>query len=168
MENIFLVGFMGCGKSSVASCLSDKHGMDVIEMDECIVEKVGMSISDIFATYGETYFRDVEARILQEIQEEANKVVSCGGGVVLRESNVALMKRSGRIVFLTATPETVLERIKNNDDRPLLQKHKSVESIREMMEQRREKYERAADLIIDTDRKSIEEICVEILEKVGE
>ena len=165
MKNIFLIGFMGTGKSTVASWLSGKHGMDVIEMDECIVEKVGMSISDIFATYGETYFRDVEARILQEIQEEANKVVSCGGGVVLRESNVALMKRS---VFLTATPETVLERIKNNDDRPLLQKHKSVESIREMMEQRREKYERAADLIIDTDRKSIEEICVEILEKVGE
>ncbi len=168
MENIFLIGFMGSGKSTVASWLSGKYGMDVTEMDERIVEKEGMSIADIFATYGETYFRDVETQILQEIQGETNKVVSCGGGVVLRESNVAMMKQSGQIVFLTATPATVLERVKDSNHRPLLQNHKSEESIQKMMEQRREKYEQAADVIVETDGKTIETICMEILEKVGE
>lgn len=168
MENIFLIGFMGTGKSTVASWLSREYDMDVIEMDERIAEKEGISIPEIFKKYGETYFRDAETGVLQEIAGEKNKVISCGGGVVLRESNVALMKQNGRIIFLTATPETILERVKDSDNRPLLQNHKNLVSIREMMEQRREKYEKAADLIIDTDKKAIQEICLEILGNVGD
>lgn len=168
MKNIFLIGFMGAGKSTVASYLSREHAMEIVEMDQVIVEREGMSIADVFAKHGEEYFRDTETNLLIEIQSEQNKVVSCGGGVVLREQNVAEMKKSGQIVLLVASPATILERVKDGDDRPLLQGNKNEEFIRDMMEKRREKYERAADVVIQTDGKPVEQICREILEQVGE
>lgn len=168
MKNIFLIGFMGSGKSTVASFLSQKYGMEIIEMDQLIVEREGMSIPDIFAQKGEPYFRDAETNLLIEIQSDENKVVSCGGGVVLREQNVDEMKKSGKIVLLTAKPETILERVKDDDNRPLLRGNKNVEFISDMMEKRRAKYEGAADVVIHTDGKQVDEICKEIFEKVGE
>lgn len=168
MKNIFLIGFMGSGKSTVASCLSETYGMQIIEMDQSIVEREGMSIPDIFAQKGEPYFRDAETNLLIEIQAEENKVVSCGGGVALRERNVEEMKKSGKIVLLNAKPETILERVKDDDNRPLLRGNKNVEFISNMMEQRRPKYEGAADFVIQTDGKTADIICKEIFEKVGE
>ena len=166
MENIFLIGFMGSGKSTVASCLSKNYGMEVVEMDQLIVEREGMSIPDIFAQKGELYFRDAETNLLIEIQAKQNKVVSCGGGVVLREKNVAEMKKGGKIVLLDAKPETILKRVKDDDNRPLLRGNKNVEFISNMMEQRRPKYEGAADIVIQTDGKTADTICKEIFEKV--
>ena len=113
MINIFLIGFMGSGKSTVASCLAKKCGMEIVEMDQVIVEREGMSISDIFAHKGETYFRDVESQLLTEIQAKQDRVISCGGGVVLREQNVKEMKKCGKVVLLNAKPETILERVKD-------------------------------------------------------
>ena len=165
-KNIMLIGFMGTGKSTVASCLCNSYGMELIEMDELIASREEMSIPDIFAKHGEEYFRDLETNLVIEIQSEENKVVSCGGGVVLRERNVQEMKKAGVIVLLKATPETVLERVKDDDNRPLLQGNKNVEFIREMMEKRREKYEATADVVVDTDGKEAIEICREIIEKV--
>ncbi len=166
MENVFLVGFMGSGKSTIASCLVKNYGMDMIDMDQLIVEREGMSISDIFAQKGEQYFRDVETNLLIEIQGEQNKVVSCGGGVVLREENVQVMKKCGQVVLLDAKPETILERVKDDDNRPLLRGNKNVQFIRDMMEKRQPKYEAAADLVIHTDGKSADEICKEIISNV--
>ena len=168
MVNIFLIGFMGSGKSTVASCLAETYGMEIIEMDQLIVEREGMSIPDIFAQKGEPYFRNAETNLLIEMQAEENKVVSCGGGVVLRERNVEEMKKSGKIILLNAKPETILERVKDDDNRPLLRGNKNVEFISNMMEQRRPKYEGAADSVIQTDGKTTDMICKEIIEKVGE
>ena len=126
MKNIFLIGYMGTGKSTVAAYLCEHYNMNVVEMDQEIVEREGMSISDIFATKGENYFRDVETNLLLEIQKKENQVVSCGGGVVLRERNVEEMKKSGSIVLLTARPETILERVKDDDSRPLLKGNKNI------------------------------------------
>ena len=168
MKNIFLIGFMGCGKSTIASCLSEKYGMAVVEMDEELVLREGMSIPNIFEKYGETYFRDAETKLVLELQDRERQVVSCGGGVVLREENIASMKKSGTIVFLTAKAETILSRVKDDDNRPLLQGKKDVVSIQEMLNQRRPKYEKAADILIATDGRDTEEICKEILEKIGE
>ena len=95
MKNIFLIGFMGSGKSTVASCLAHNYNLNIVEMDQMIVEQEGMSIPDIFAQKGEAYFRDAETELLIAIGKEQNKVVSCGGGVVLRERNIAEMKKSG-------------------------------------------------------------------------
>jgi shikimate kinase len=168
MKNIFLIGFMGCGKSTIASCLSEKYGMAVVEMDEELVQREGMSIPNIFEKYGETYFRDAETKLVLDLQDREGQVVSCGGGVVLREENVVLMKKSGTIVFLTAKAETILARVKDDNNRPLLQGKKDVVSIQEMLNQRRPKYEKAADILVATDDRDAEEICKEILEKIGE
>lgn len=166
MENVFLIGFMGSGKSTIASYLAENFGMEIIDMDQLIVEREGMAIPDIFAQKGELYFRDVETSLLIEIQGEQNKVVSCGGGVVLREKNIQAMKKSGQVVLLNAKPETILERVKDDDNRPLLWGNKNVQFIHDMMEKRQPKYEAAADLVIHTDGKSADEICKEIISKV--
>ena len=163
MTNLFLIGFMGCGKSSVAAYLSKKYSMDIVEMDQVLVEQAGMSIAEIFALHGETHFRDMETALVKELENKGNQVISCGGGVVLRPQNVEVMKKSGRIVCLTAKPETILARVKGDDSRPLLQGNKNLASIQEMMEKRRDKYESAADVIVETDGKTIAEICDEII-----
>lgn len=166
MKNIYLIGFMGSGKSTVASYLSHNYNLNIVEMDQWIVEQEGMSIPDIFAQKGEVYFRDAETNLLIAVGKEQDKVVSCGGGVVLRAQNVAEMKKSGYVVLLTANPETILERVGHDDNRPLLKGKKDVESIRDMMKNRQAKYEAAADFCISTDGKEMEEICKEILEKI--
>ena len=137
--------------------------MDVVEMDQISAERQGMSISDIFETYGEEYFRELETKLLVEMQSRSNVVISCGGGTPMRECNVVEMKKNGRVVLLTAKPETILERVKDNHDRPLIENNKNVSFIAELMEKRREKYEAAADIIIETDGKSELEICEELV-----
>ena len=164
MNHIFLIGFMGCGKSAVSTYLSEHYNMDVVEMDEEIVRREKMNIPQIFECKGEPYFRDVESQILQELETQNQKVVSCGGGAVLREKNVEFMKNNGMVVLLTAEPETILERVKNDNNRPLLKDNYSVKYIRELLEKRSSPYKKAADVIIKTDNKDISEICKEILE----
>ena len=166
--NIFLIGFMGAGKSTISDYLKNALAMDVVEMDQCIVERQGMSISDIFETYGEEYFRELETNLLIEMQSQSNVVVSCGGGVPMRERNVVEMKKNGRVVLLTAKPETILERVKDNHDRPLLENNKTVPFIADLMEKRRAKYEAAADIVIETDGKSELEICEEMIHRLRE
>ena len=124
--NIFLIGFMGCGKSTVAAKLNQMYGMHGGEMDQEISVRQKMSIQEIFEKYGEEYFRNLDSNLLQEIHTGTNQVVSCGGGVVLRTKNVAEMRKNGRIVLLTAKPENVLRRVRENDDRPILKGRKTV------------------------------------------
>ena len=166
--NIFLIGFMGCGKSTVAAKLKQMYGMHVVEMDVEISKRQKMSIPKIFEQYGEEYFRNLESALLEEIATGSGQVVSCGGGVVLREDNVAEMKKSGHIVLLTAKPENVLKRVQKDDNRPILKGRKTVEDIQTLMEARREKYEGAADIVVATDDKNIAEICDEIIQRIEE
>mgnify|MGYP000495299545 FL=1 len=164
--NIFLIGFMGAGKSTISDYLKNALAMVVVEMDQCIVERQGMSISDIFETYGEQYFRNLETNLLIEMQSRSNVVISCGGGTPMRECNVVEMKKNGRVVLLTAKPETILDRVKDNHDRPLIENNKTVPFITELMEKRRAKYEAAADIIIETDGKNELEICEELVHRL--
>lgn len=167
-NNIVLIGFMGVGKSTVSEYLKDTYGMDVVEMDQVIAERVGMSIPDIFEIHGEEYFRNLETGLLKELQSRKNTVISCGGGAALREENVAEMKKNGRVVFLTAAPETVYERVKGSDERPILNGNKNVNYIAKLMEKRRAKYEAAADVLVATDGRDVQSICEEIMKKVTE
>ena len=164
--NIFLIGFMGAGKSTISDFLKNVFAMDVVEMDQIIAQRQGMSISDIFETYGEQYFRDLETNLLIEMQSRSNVVISCGGGTPMRECNVVEMKKNGRVVLLTAKPETILDRVKNNHDRPLIENNKTVPFIADLMEKRRAKYEAAADIIIETDGKNELEICEELVHRL--
>ncbi|MFR8165781.1 MAG: shikimate kinase [Enterocloster sp.] len=141
-QHIFLIGFMGCGKSTCAACMCRMTGAEQIEMDQEIVKRQGMEITEIFRVHGEEYFRDLETDLIKEIGNMEPMVVSCGGGTVLREENVALMKAAGRIVLLTAEPETVFDRVKGSADRPVLNGNMNLSYIKELMEARRPRYER--------------------------
>lgn len=161
--NIVLIGFMGSGKSTISRALSKVFAMDVIEMDQVIAEREGMSISEIFEMHGEEYFRNLETELLRELQSRKGVVISCGGGVPMREENVVEMKKNGKVILLTAKPETILERVRSSHERPLLENNKNVDFISDLMEKRRIKYEAAADITIHTDGKSEFEICEEII-----
>ena len=102
------------------------------------------------------------------LSDEADALISCGGGAALRACNVAEMKKNGRVVLLSASPEVILDRVKDSDDRPVLKGRKSIEGITELMEQRRERYEAAADIVIQTDHKSVQEICEELIQRLSE
>lgn len=166
--NIVLIGFMGCGKSTISGCLRRMFAMKTVEMDQIISEREGLSIPEIFEVHGEEYFRNLETNLLIELQSEKNVVISCGGGVPMRERNVAEMKKNGRVILLTAKPETIYERVRDDHNRPLLEGHKTVAYIAELMEKRREKYEAAADLRIETDGKNETEICEELVKRLLE
>ncbi|WP_051195063.1 shikimate kinase [Pseudobutyrivibrio ruminis] len=161
--NIVLIGFMGTGKSTIAECLSNCFDMKKVEMDQEIVNREGMSIADIFSVHGEEYFRDAETNLLKEMQSEKNVVISCGGGTPLRDVNVQEMKKNGKVVLLTAKPETIYERVKDDHDRPLLENNKSAKFIEDMLLKRQDKYLAAADIIVETDGKSKLEICKDIV-----
>lgn len=166
--NIILIGFMGAGKTTISDYLSTMFAMNIVEMDQVIEEREEMSIQDIFATYGEEYFRELETNLLIEMQSRKNTVISCGGGVAMRERNVAEMKKNGRVVLLTASPETIYERVKDSNNRPVLNGRKNVQGISELMEQRREKYEAAADIVVNTDGKTVLQVCEEMIQKLTE
>lgn len=168
MENILLIGFMGTGKTTVSRQLKRVTNMPEIDMDAYIVKKEGRPISEIFEKDGEEYFRKVETQCLIEILEKKGVIVSCGGGVVVKDENVSYMKDKGVIVLLTATPETVFDRVKDSNDRPILNGNMSVEYIATLMEKRRERYLSVADIIIETDNKEVEQIANEIISKVKE
>ena len=164
--NIVLIGFMGAGKSTVSAYLNKEYGMEVIEMDQVITDREGMRISEIFDVHGEEYFRNLETQLLIDMQSKQNVIISCGGGVAMRERNVAEMKKNGKVVLLKADPQTILDRVKDSDERPLLNGHKNVEYIADLMEARRAKYEAAADIVVQTDGKSALEICEEMIHKL--
>ena len=164
--NLVLIGFMGTGKSTVSEYFHTQYNMDVIEMDQIIAQREGMSITEIFNRYGEEYFRDLETALLIEMQSRKSVILSCGGGVPMRERNVAEMKKIGRVILLTADPQTILERLREDHSRPLLENNKNIDSVCGLMNSRRSKYEAAADIIIHTDGKTVEEISREIMGKV--
>lgn len=164
--NILLIGFMGTGKTTVSRWLSKDMSLKEVDMDKYIVEREHRPITDIFEQQGEEYFRKIETECLIEIQREKGKIVSCGGGAVLKDENVQHMKDGGVIVLLTATPETVYERVKDGNDRPILNGNMNVEYIEQLMNKRKARYLEVADLIIDTDGKSPQSISREIIEGI--
>lgn len=165
-QNISLIGFMGTGKTTVSRELSRAMRVPEIDMDAYIVNKTKMSIPEIFDQYGEEYFRDIETECVKEIQQQGGRIVSCGGGAVLREKNVEYMKENGVIVLLTAQPQTILERVKDSTDRPILNGNMNLEFITQLMNKRKDRYLEVADIVIETDRKNVLEICKEVRKKV--
>ena len=162
--NLFFIGFMGVGKSTIARMVAKEINARLIEMDETIEAEEGSSINEIFAAKGEEYFRDLETALIERISEQEGMVVSCGGGAVLRPQNLELMKKSGKIIYLSATPETIFRRVRYSNNRPLLRDNMNVEYITQLMERRIGIYEQAADVIIVTDDKNKPEILAEVLE----
>ena len=158
-DNIILIGFMGCGKSSVGVKLSYYLRRTMIDTDKWIEQKQKKTISEIFAESGEETFREMETECLKELIKTADRqIISVGGGLPIREENHALLKELGRVFYLQVTPETVYERVKHDTGRPLLQVEDPMERIRNLMAQRAPVYEACADVILDVSDKSFEEI----------
>ncbi len=164
-KNIVLIGFMGSGKSTVGIRLSYYMRRSVVDTDKLIEKKQGKKISDIFATDGEEFFRQLETAMLKELTDKLQyHIISVGGGTPVRAENRELLKRLGTVVYLRVRPETVYERLKNDTTRPLLQCDNPQEKIAQLLTERKEAYESCADLILDVDNMSMEEILKTIEE----
>ena len=166
--NIVLIGFMGTGKSTVGRDLARKLEMGYKDTDAMIQEKMGMSISNIFEKHGEAFFRDIESKVVEEVSSSANTIIFCGGGVVLNKKNVENLRKNGRVVLLKAQPETILKRLHEDETRPVLKGYFSLEGLQELMNQRNQAYNDSADITIDTDNISIDEISTRIIGQLYE
>lgn len=162
-DNIILIGFMGCGKSSVGIRLSYQLRRTMIDTDKWIEQRQKKTISQIFQESGEEAFRQMETECLKELIRTADRqIISVGGGLPMREENHELLKELGRVFYLKVTPETVYERVKNDTTRPLLQVEDPMERIRTLMEKRAPVYEACADVILETSDLTLEEITEKI------
>ncbi len=148
MRNVYLCGFMGCGKSHIGRRLAKRLGCEFIDLDSYIEEKEGMKISDIFAEKGEPYFREAEARYIREMPE--NCVVATGGGAIINPNTAETAKKSGRVVFLDAKFSTCYERIKGDTRRPLVMKN-TREQLEELYNTRRAVYRSNSSIIVYAD-----------------
>lgn len=164
--NIALIGFMGTGKTTISQALSRITGFEEVDVDKYIVDNAGMEISDIFEKYGEQYFRDLETKALQEVQDRKGQIISCGGGAVLRDENVEILKQGSVIVLLTATPETIFDRVKNHTHRPILNNDMSLEHVKELMDKREPRYQSVADIKVNVDDNDRVMACYDMLRKL--
>lgn len=169
MNNIILIGFMGCGKTSVGKRLATALGCEFLDTDEWIEEKQKRSIREIFDTDGEAAFRDMETDCLRDLLKNKKKgfVLSVGGGLPIREENRILLKQLGNVVFLQASPDVIYQRVKNDRTRPLLQDKNPRGRILDLMSARKKYYEDAADHIIIVDKKTFDEIIEDIMNVSG-
>jgi len=150
LKNIFLIGFMGAGKTSVGRALAKKLGLDFRDLDEVIGKGLGMTIPDIFSRFGEEFFRNEESKGLRSVAQAENQVIATGGGVILREENWEAMKDDGITIYLKASAEVLWNRVKSNLSRPLLQVEDPFERLQDLISKRVSLYERA-DLIVNTE-----------------
>lgn len=163
-DNIVLIGYMGSGKTSVGRYLEENYGYTFIDTDSLIEEKEKMSISDIFKYKGEEYFRKLETDILTGMTKNLhNAVLSTGGGMPLREENVELLRKIGKVFYLEVSADTVYERIKTDNKRPLLQVDDPYSEICLMLAKRKTYYQKAKDVTIPVDKRNIFEISQQIV-----
>jgi len=158
---------MGTGKTSVGFQLAKDKGWNFVDLDEVIEFKEQRRIVDIFAKDGEAYFRKVEKKILNQVSTQKKFVVACGGGVVLDKSNLKLMKKTGKMICLSATPEEILKRVSSNNGRPLLNVDKPKKRI-ELLLKMRAPYYMQADKMIDTSGLSIKQVVKKISKILAE
>lgn len=168
MGNVILIGFMGCGKSTVGLRLSYRLRRTLIDTDREIEKEERRAISDIFAADGEAYFRDRETAVIQKLINSANnQIISVGGGLPLREENRALLHKLGQVFYLQAEAATIYERVKDDTTRPLLQVEEPLKRIETLIRERDPYYRAAADVVITVDGKSFSQILDEIEEQVN-
>ena len=163
MDNLYIIGFMGSGKSSLSLELDTINSRKLISTDELIENRIGMSVSDIFDRYGEAFFRTQEHMLLCDISNNDGQIVDCGGGLPLNALNRELIKASGRCIYLKVSPETVISRLEKDESRPLLRNKKSIKEISLMLNERVKIYESIADISIDSNKLSTKEIAENLI-----
>jgi shikimate kinase len=160
--NIILVGFMGTGKSAIGKKLAQSLGMGYLDTDEIIEKREGCKIFQIFQEKGESYFRKVETQMVKEVARWDNYVIATGGGVVLKEENMAALRKNGLIVCLSADPETIWKRIAEDQSRPLLKCKNPKKRIESLLKERQPYYQKV-DFVIETSKLKDEEVVERII-----
>jgi shikimate kinase len=145
--NIVLFGFMGTGKTRIGQELARRLDMTFVDMDDLIVERAGKSIPRIFAEDGEDIFREMERKLVSELSRESGYVVATGGGVIKNSDNVKAYAATGLLVCLTASPEVIFERVKDDDNRPLLNTDDKMAVIRKLLDERKKLYATIANQV---------------------
>ena len=168
-HNIYLIGLSGTGKSTIGKILSQIIKLPHIEMDEKITQKDGNNIEEIFDKKGEVYFRNIESEILTEICSHKGYIVSTGGGVPIKNENRDIMLKSGFVVNLTASANDILFRVHKDRNiiRPLLGKQTTLQSIKNMMHERKDIY-KFAQLTLNTSKKTPNDIALNISDNWNE
>lgn len=166
MNNIFLIGMMGSGKSTIGKLLSKELDLSFADTDEMILERSSeKTISDIFAKYGEDHFRNLEKKVLKEITH-TESVIATGGGIILSEDNVKEMNKKGIVVYLYSTIDNLVKNLSTSSDRPLLEKEDTEKKLVELLNKRASLYKNACEVLIDVSFKSKEDIVHLIKEKI--
>lgn len=165
VKNIILCGFMGCGKTTVGENLKKKAGMKLIDTDAYIEETQGMSISEIFEKYGESYFRDLEHNACKELSEKTGIIISTGGGALTFQRNVDVLKENGTIVLIDVPLEVLRERLKNDTTRPLLQRPDKDKAMKELYDKRMPLYQKASDVTVNGNNSPLK-VATDILNAV--
>jgi shikimate kinase len=157
-SNLYLIGFMGTGKSVVGQLAAKMLGLSFLDSDLEIEKKHQTSISKIFKIHGEIGFRKMERDFIQSGHPKTGCLISCGGGLPIAEGMIEILKSNGKVFTLWASPKTIFERTKKNSSRPLLQTEDPLSKIAELLSEREIRY-RMADKIISTDAKSPSEVA---------
>ncbi len=165
-KNIILVGFMGCGKSTIGRELSQLLCYPLIDTDQLITEQEGCSIPSLFETHGEAHFRQLESNVLRELsaESETRHIISTGGGLPVSSENAELLRKIGYVVWLQSSVDTILERTAKTSNRPLLQCEDPRSKIQELLEIRAPIYEACSHLSISTEGLSVNEVSQGILD----
>ena len=162
--NLVFIGYRGTGKTGISILAAERLGRVRIGMDSTLVERFRMPIPDFVADHGWDAFRDAESALAQELAAKDHLVIDCGGGVVVRDSNIEALKKQGRLVWLKASVETIAQRIGGDTQRPSLTGTKSfIEEIEEVLFRRTPLYEKAADFQVATDSFTMEEVLDQVL-----
>ncbi len=168
MPKIVLIGYRATGKSTVGRLLAENLGLPFIDLDQYLVQKMGRSIREVIAEKGWAYFRAREKEALLEMASRGPMVLACGGGAVLHEEEFTFLKKGTLVVWLSAQPETIAERLSRDsstkENRPSLTGKNIFEEIKEVLISRLPLYRKFADLIIETDQQSPEEVVERIME----
>lgn len=166
-NNVFLVGPMGAGKSTIGRLLAAELKVPFYDSDRVIEERTGADIPWIFDVEGESGFRDRESAVLAELAEEPGAVIATGGGIVLRPVNGEVMHRAGQVCYLTASIEQLVERTAKDKKRPLLQVDNPRQKIIDLLNQRDPLYREVADWVVSTDRRPPKAVARDIAERMN-
>jgi shikimate kinase len=162
--NIVLIGYRGTGKSTVGRLLASRLGRQLVSTDAEIVKRAQRTVPEIIAQEGWEYFRDLESDICRELADRDQLVIDTGGGAILRTQNIESLKKNGTVFWLTASVETIAKRIGSDNQRPSLTGTKSfVDEIQDVLQERMPKYQTAADHVIATDHRSINQLVETVL-----
>jgi shikimate kinase len=164
-RSIVLVGMMGAGKSSVGRCLQERTGLTLFDTDEMVTSRFGIPIPEIFSVHGEKKFREAETEALRKLSCDRRAIVITGGGVVLREQNIELLKRLGTVVWLETDKETLFKRASRVSNRPLLRCKNPRKAFTEMLQARLPLYAKVADIRIETAALTEEEVALAVLSR---